>query len=367
VKQHMNRSRSHLAAALLTGALLISGSSGRLLAHDAPGEHADPVAVIKASQEMAQSAQNLWAALTPEQQKQVGFEFESPERQNWHFVPIERKGLPWKQMTPAQQALGHAMLISGLSQRGYAKAETIMSLEQVLNDMEKGRGQFKRDPENYFFSVFGKPGSTDPKQPWGWRVEGHHLSLNFTIVGGKGVAAGPIFMGTNPAEVREGPRKGLRVLGAEEDLGRAFVKSLNEEQRKKAIIAAEAPKDIISFDAHKAKPLDPLGITVNDLTDDQKQKLATLVLEYAQRLRPELSEEQIERIHKAGVDKVSFAWAGGTEKGDLHYYRVQGPTFLIEFDDTQNGGNHIHSVWRDLENDFGEDLLKEHYEKEHNK
>jgi hypothetical protein len=228
----------------------------------------------------------------------------------------------------------------------------------VLNDMEQGKGQFKRDPEMYFFSVFGKPGSNDPKQPWGWRVEGHHLSLNFTIVGDKGVAAGPIFMGTNPAEVREGPRKGLRVLGAEEDLGRAFVKSLTEEQRKKAIISAEAPKDIVSFDAHKAKPLDPLGITVNDLNDDQKQQLAMLVLEYAQRLRPELSGQEIDRIHKAGVEKVSFAWAGGTEKGQLHYYRVQGPTFLIEFNNTQNGANHIHSVWRNMLGDFGVPLKK---------
>ena len=247
----------------------LSSYATRSSAHDGPIGHTHGSTIAKAAREMAGAANNLWASLTPEQKAKAGFEFNDPLRYDWHFIPRPRKGLPLKEMTGEQKALAHGLLASGLSQSGYIKAETIISLEQILASMEKGKGPV-RDPELYFFNIFGKPGSTDPKQPWGWRVEGHHLALNFTIVGDKGIAGGPTFMGTNPAEVRDGPREGLRVLGEEEELARKLVKSLNDDQRKKAVVQAEAPKDILSLALRKAKPLEPAGILLPELDAAQK-------------------------------------------------------------------------------------------------
>jgi hypothetical protein len=261
-------------------------------------------------------------------------------------------------MTPAQREAARALLETGLSQRGYVKADQIMNqVESVLRDLEGGSA--RRDPELYYFTLFGTPG-TD--QPWGWRVEGHHLALNFTIVGGHAIAGAPAFMGAHPATVADGPHKGLRVLGVEEDLGRALLKSMDEQQRKLAIIAEQAPRDILSGNARRFDSIKPAGIPASQLTDDQKERLLALIREYAHRLRPELAEQDLHKIEHAGLDHVHFAWAGATESGQGHYYRIQGPTFMIEYDNTQNRANHVHSVWRDPENDFGEDLLKKHYE-----
>ena len=248
-----------------------------------------------------------------------------------------------------------------MSNRGYIQTQTIMSLEAILNEMEQGKGPV-RDPELYFFSIFGDPAAKDSTEPWGWRVEGHHLSLNFTIVGGKGVVGGPTFLGTNPGEVRQGPRKGLRVLGDEEELGRQLVKMLKEDQRSRAVLPGDAPKDILSYVAKKADPLKPEGLLVADMTPEQKEQLVKIVALYAERLRPELAAQDLAKILKAGVEKVGFTWAGGFERGEPHYYRIQGPTFLLEYDNTQNNANHVHSVWRDFDGDFGEDLLRKHYE-----
>jgi hypothetical protein len=223
--------------------------------------------------------------------------------------------------------------------------------------MEKGKGPL-RDPNNYAFSIFGTPGD---KATWGWRVEGHHLSLNITISNGHAVA-GPVFFGDNPAEVREGPRKGLRVLAVEEDMGKELIMSLTDDQRKKAIVKDKAPNEITTSNSKKADPGPPVGIAVADLTAPQKQLVLGLLQEFAHRVRAELAEDDLSKIEKAGIDKVFFAWEGSLKQGEGHYYRLHGPTFLVEFDNTQNNANHIHSVWRDSANDFGEDLLKEHYE-----
>lgn len=327
------------------------------LASAETAEMSKSLPVGKAIGEMTQAARNFWASLTPEQQAKAGFKFEDDERMNWHFIPKPRKGLTFKEMNSAQRDLAHAFLSSGLSQKGYAEALTIMSLDQVLKDIEtKGP---TRDPELYYFSIFGTPGE---KNPWGWRVEGHHVSLNFTVVDGKVAVAGPAFLGSNPANVMDGPRKGLRVLGVEEDLGRQLVKSLSDEQRKVALVAETAPKDVLSFNLRKTMLQTPVGIGYPQLNEDQKKQVANLVREYADRLRGELAAEDLARIATAGWDKVQFAWAGGLELGQPHYYRVQGPTFLIEYDNTQNNANHVHSVWRDLTRDFGEDLLGKHLE-----
>lgn len=331
---------------------LLSSFTARLLA-------------LSPAEDMVDAAKNFLASLTSEQRSKATFELKSDERLNWHFIPKPRKGLPWKEMAPEQQRLAYALLNSGLSQRGYMKAMTIMSLEQILKELEKGRTNSPtRDPELYFVSVFGNPGS---KEAWAWRVEGHHLALNFTLVPGKPISVTPSFMGSNPAEIRIGPRKGLRTLAREEDLARKLVQSLTDEQKKSAIYTNVAPRDIITGTNRNLRPLQPDGLAMNKLTKAQAETLWDLVQEYVRRYRPELADKDLERIQNAGLAKVYFAWAGPTEAGKGHYYRVQGPTFLMEYDCTQDNANHIHSVWRDLENDFGEDPLKQHYQEQPHK
>ncbi|MBI4661344.1 MAG: DUF3500 domain-containing protein [Verrucomicrobia bacterium] len=310
------------------------------------------------AEEMAGAANNFLASLSSEQRAKAIFEVNSDERFNWHFIPRARKGLPWKEMTPEQRPLAHALLGSALSQRGYMKAATIMSLEQILKELEQGKGP-TRDPELYFLSLFGKP---DTKEVWGWRVEGHHLALNFTLVPGKPISVTPSFFGSNPAEVRNGPRKGLRTLAHEEDVARQLVLTLTDEQKKVAIYTNVAPRDIITATDRKARLLQPEGLAMNKMTKAQCEILWDLLQEYVRRNRAELADKDLERIQQAGLDKVYFAWAGPTERGKGHYYRIQGPTFLVEYDNTQNDANHIHAVWRDLQNDFGDDVLKKHYE-----
>jgi hypothetical protein len=190
--------------------------------------------------------------------------------------------------------------------------------------------------------------------------------LNFTIAGDE-VAVTPSFMGTNPGEVREGPRKGLRVMGVEEDLGRELVKSLNEEQRKVVVFTDKAPADIITGADRKGRVLEPKGIAKSKLNQEQQRILSSLIKEYLYRARPEVADKEWAEVEQAGAEQIYFAWGGSTEPRQGHYYRVQGPTFLLEYDNTQNNANHVHAVWRDLKNDFGEDILRKHYDESHSK
>ena len=321
----------------------------------------------KSAASMADAATKFVSSLTPEQRQKAAFAFESEERLKWHFIPTEmfaRNGLTVGEMTEAQRKLAHGLLQSGLSQRGYMTATAIMDLETVLNALESaqrsaGRGgeSMVRDPFRYFFSVFGTP---SPRGAWGWRVEGHHVSLNFSVVNGSFVAASPSFFGSNPAEVREGPKKGTRILATQEDSARALLMALDDGQRKQAVIDAAAPNDISTMNAVDIKPLAPGGIGVDKLNAKQREMLMAVIDSYASAMAPDIASERLDRIRKAGVEKVTFAWAGEAARGQRHYYRVQGPTFLIEFDNTQNNANHIHSVWRDFQGDFGRDLLREH-------
>ncbi|MDP8980333.1 MAG: DUF3500 domain-containing protein [Acidobacteriota bacterium] len=309
---------------------------------------------------MSDTAKSFLASLTPEQRAQATFQFQDEQRFDWHFIPKPRKGLPLRAMTPSQKHLAQALLSAGLSQRGYIKASTIMSLEEVLRVMEKDDGE-RRNPEGYFFSIFGEPSETGT---WGYRVEGHHVSLNFTLVKGKVIGA-PTFFGSNPAEVREGPRKGLRVLGREEDLGRAVITSLDPSQKKIAIVDKEAYKDIITMASRKAAlEGQASGLAVSRMNASQKQLLTDLLDEYCYNLPETLAQVRLDQIKKAG-DNLYFAWAGSEQPGGPHYYRVQSPSFLIEYDDTQNNANHIHTVWRDFNGDFGLDLLQQHYQTSH--
>jgi Protein of unknown function (DUF3500) len=307
---------------------------------------------------MTEAANKFITSLTPEQRGKATFDWKSDERENWHYIPKDRKGLTVKEMTPPQRALAFGLLAAGLSHQGYAKATNIMSLESVLAELEGAGRRFMRDPELYYFSVFGKPDATGT---WGWRVEGHHFSANFTLVKGRYFASTPSFLGSNPAEVRKGPRAGLRVLANEEDTARKLVKSLSDEQRKAAVFNSVALKEIVTEAKQQVTPLESAGIAAAKLKPDQTALLMSVIKEYVQRVRPELAEEDLKKIQTAGVEKIYFAWAGGIEKGEGHYYRVQGPTFLLEYDNTQNDNNHIHAVWRDFDSDFGEDLLKKHY------
>lgn len=308
---------------------------------------------------MATAANTFLSGLSADQRAKVAFPFEGDERLRWHFIPNEmfpRKGLMIKEMNESQRSLAHALLKTGLSQRGYLTVTGIMGLEDILKATETG-GKMARDREEYYFSVFGTPSA---QGAWGWRAEGHHVSLGFTIVKGEMIASSPAFLGTNPAEVRDGETKGLRLLANREDTGRALVESLDESQRRAAIINAAAPTDIATMNKNDIAPLDPPGITAAALTAKQRALLMQVIDAYSSTMEAEVAAERTKKIQQAGADRITFAWAGEIERGKKHYYRVQGPTFLIEFDNTQNDGNHVHSVWRDFNGDFGRDLLREH-------
>lgn len=317
----------------------------------------------EAATEMVAAAKTFLAALNAEQQKQATYTLTDPERENWNFVPIARQGLPLKKMTTEQNALSLALLRTGLSHTGVARANAVIQLELFLKELEKDT-KGRRDPTLYFVTIFGEPST---EKSWGWRFEGHHLSFNFTIVDGKHVFFVPSFIGTNPAEVRSGPRKGERVLAQEEDLGLAFVNSLDAAQKKIAIFSNEALKEIVTTNKKRVDPLSPTGIAVAQLKPAQREKLLALVRLYLSWWRPELADENFAKITAAGLDKITFAWAGGLDRSKQTYYRIQGPTFLIEFDNFQGDGNHIHTVVREFKGDFGHDLLAAHYAKEHKK
>jgi hypothetical protein len=349
--------RSNLMRAAVAIAVLIAGLAGSIVASQ------------RSASAMAKATTALLDSLTPEQRQKMALPFDSTDRTRWHFIPINqfpRHGVPLKDLNESQRKLAHDLLKSALSQRGYTTTVTVMNdLEAILRDTEaaaraakgtKEGGQI-RDPELYYFAVFGTPGG---KAPWGWRVEGHHISLHFTIAGGSTVAAAPSFWGSNPAEVREGPKKGLRALDKEQDAGRALVMALDESQRKTAIYTETAPNDILTTTKFPIDPLEPAGLAASAMTDKQRELLKDLVEVYTSQMTADTAAERLAEIKTAGIEKITFAWAGPVEPGERHYYRVQGPTFLIEFDNTQNNGNHIHSVWRDFQSDFGRDLLREH-------
>lgn len=317
------------------------------------------VAAERSASAMATAADRFLESLTPEQRAQATFEFQSDERLKWHFIPTEmfpRNGLTLKAMTDAQRARAHDLLSAGLSQRGYLTATAIMDLEAVLRALESG-GRMDRDPETYFFSIFGTP---SPDDAWGWRVEGHHLSLHLTIVDGTAVASSPYFFGSNPAQVRTGPKAGLRVLREREDAARALVMALDRSQRTAAIIDDVAPDDILTGAELAIDPLSPVGVKTAALNPSQRDLLMRVIDAYTSIMADDIAAERMASIRQAGLDEIGFVWAGPTDRGEPHYYRLQGPTFLIEYDNTQGDGNHVHSVWRDFTGDFGRDLLREH-------
>ncbi|MCE2422462.1 MAG: DUF3500 domain-containing protein [Gemmatimonadetes bacterium] len=334
-----------VAVVAAAGAALVSAGGSDGGAASVPGDS-----------DLADAAVRFLATLDAGALDRATYELGDEERFDWKFVPTSRNGLPLKDMTLAQRSAAHDLLATAMSAQGYLKAGAVMELERILGILE-GRPE-RRDPEDYYVTVFGEPG---PDQAWGWRFEGHHLSLNFSSPAGAITITGPAFMGANPAVVPSGEKAGWRPLGKEEDIARALFVSLDESQSAAALIAEEAPRDIITRDDREATLAEFSGIPWHDLRPAQQAALLALIGQYTGNMAADAAHEWTTRI-QADPSGIHFAWAGSAEVGEGHYYRVHSPAFLIEYDNTQNDANHIHSVWRDLENDFGGDALARHYE-----
>ncbi|MBA4031633.1 MAG: hypothetical protein C0478_12190 [Planctomyces sp.] len=294
-------------------------------------------------------------SLSDEQRGLVQFSFDAPERLNWHFIPKPRKGIKLRALTGPARKSAFALMKSGLTETGYDQAVKIMSLEEVLflyeaGDREKRRE--RRDPEQYYFSVFGTPGMG----LWGWRVEGHHLSLNYTLDGEKIIASTPEFYGCNPATMESAPGRILRVLGNEEDFARSAVTKASEATRAKLIVSSEAPKDVAGPGAPQPVVEAPAGLTLPDLGTESATQVRALIGEYLANMPEEVAQARLAEIERGGWENVHFAWWGGLDRYQPHHYRVQGPTFVIEYNNTQDGANHIHSMWRDVRGDFGKSI-----------
>jgi len=339
---------------------------------------------------MAEAASGWLGALAPEQRRKAAFEFDDvAERTSWAYFPRNHQGLPLLEMDPAQQKHAHALVALSLSQHAYGKVTTIMGLESVLNDIEGRRADAVRDPGRYFMSVFGPPGG----ERWGWRLEGHHVCLNFTIAGGDLVSPLPLFLGANPAEVRHGDVAIIRPCGEEEDVARDLLASLDADQRRDAIICDRAPPDFVLSNAPLApttclpgelappllarlfdnlRPDDkealrldiaaPRGLPAARMHAAQRDLLRRLIDVYTDRLPEPLAAVERSRINE---DAAYFAWAGGERLRQPHYYRLHGPSFLVEYDNTQDGANHVHAVWRSPDRDFARDLLRLHLSAAH--
>ena len=318
------------------------------------------------AQDLSEKALDFLNSLPPELRQQAQFDLDDAERMNFHFVPMTRKGPTFHDFDEAQKQAALALLQASLSQEGYRKSTDIMGLEQVLlamgEDYRFPDGSPVRDPLNYHFCIFGDPARD---APWGWRFEGHHLSLNFTSGEGRVVASTPSFMGSNPAIVPVGPNRGKQVLKLESTLALDLVNSLSEAQLEKARFSETALEDIVTGTSREVATLQPMGIAYPELSAAQQTALRELLEVYIGNYIFEFSETFRRKITDAGLDNLHFAWAGGTRWGMPHYYRIQGPMLIIEYDNTQNDANHVHTVVRDLTNDFAEDFLREHYQKEH--
>lgn len=283
--------------------------------------------------------------------------FTEASRSDWHYTPRRREGLAWKQMSAGQRAATTALLQTALNERGHDKVRALMALEITLRELESFGPT--RDPENYALALYGTPGEGG----WGWRIEGHHLSLHFSLEADRYVATLPQFFGANPAvvprDVAGGPRAGFRLLGSEEDGARQWLASLSEAQRQVAIVDKRPYGDILSRNAARAKPLEDVGLAFAQMDAAQQALLLRLVATFADHLQPELAQARLARVRAVPLNTIRMAWAGATVPREPHYFRIQGASFLIEFDNS--GGNHIHSVWRDFDGDFGRDVLREHY------
>lgn len=319
-----------------------------------------PSDAARADRDAAADAANAFLKSLPaELRAAASFKMDGPERFDWNFVPKARVGVSLLKLDDQQAELVGPLLATALSPEGLLRARGVMKHENILRrvETEKGIDASRRDPGLYFMSIFGKPAAS---APWAWRFEGHHLSLNVTQVPGHLPFVGPVFIGANPARVPTGPNAGFRLLAEEEDLGRALIQRLPEDKRRTALIRDTAFSEILTTTDREVK-LEMAGLPARDMSADERQELRELVELYVNRFVGPTASEVLKRLDAAGFDNLRFAWAGGLEPGQPHYYRVHGPTLLIEYDDTQNDANHIHTVYRDLQHDFGGDVLRAHY------
>ena len=318
-----------------------------------------------AQQTQTQIASTFLGTLSRDQQEKTVFHFTDDERYNWHFIPRSRKGISFNEMNEQQRKAALDLLKTCLSENGYRKATDVMQHEKILR-MVEGRGETDdyRNPGNYYLTLFDKPSD---KEIWGWRIEGHHISFTFSMKNNQLVAGTPGFLGANPAIVQDGPQKGKQILKEETDMGFALLNSLTNEQKAKAVFSDRAPSDIITSASRKASIDNQQGIKYAELTADQQSKFMKLVEVYIHRYTKLFADDMIKDVKAAGLNNMLFAWAGAQDgqSGRGTYYRIQGPTIIIEYDNTQNGANHVHSVLRDLKNDFGGDELLQHYKSAH--
>ncbi|WP_158859640.1 DUF3500 domain-containing protein [Lunatibacter salilacus] len=316
-------------------------------------------------QDLSGLANDFIKVLPEELKHKASFPFDHSERFNWHFIPRDRKGITFHDMNENQTKAALSLMRASLSEQGEEKAKAIFELENVLRIVEnRPPNDTYRDPLNYYFSIFGDPSST---KEWGWRLEGHHLSLNFSSLKGELISATPTFFGSNPAIVQVDLHRGKQVLKKETDMGFAFLQSLDDSQSKIAVYTDKAPGDILTSNDRKATLQNPKGIGYNQLNANQKKMLEELVHYYLSNYNSETRDALWEKVKSSGLDELYFAWAGSqvNEIGQPHYYRIQCPAILIEYDNVQNNANHVHTVVRDLTNDFGDDILGNHYTNGH--
>jgi len=304
-------------------------------------------------------------ALDAAQRSRAVFPFDSAERFAWDYRPGTRRGLALADMTETQRAAAMAIVDSAMSERGAREVRAIIALEPILGQLERaaGHGVIDRDPERYWFAVFGDPARV---APWSWRLGGHHVAVGSTVAAGRVIGSAPSFLGANPATVPAGPLAGRRAIDGEELLARALLWSLSPSQRTLAVVDPVAPPDILSGNGYRADLREvPSGIRHDQLEVAQQAGLEGLIQRYLERSAPAIANGEWDRIRAADLASVTFAWAGPDLPGRGHYYAIRGPSLLVEYDNTQNGANHIHSVWRDPTNDWGEDFLADHYRRSH--
>ncbi len=324
--------------------------------HDHDHPHTHP----QAASEMRTAALALLSSLDATQKSAISFSYYDGERIFWYYPPMNRHGLLLREMNEAQRKLAYALMATGLTEDSNRKAQLIIEHESVLGPLEQERGRvtFARDPLLYSWTIFGDP--ANDAEPWGWRVEGHHVSLHYSVWGERVLSMTPFFFGANPAEVPKGPKQGLRILGDSQDIAMELMASLDAGQKSRATIYDEAPADIITFNSSRASLPKEEGLPATAMSGVQREMLMALATEYVNRIRADLAEEKLDALRQGGLEKIHLAWGGPVDRTQPHYYRLHGGDFVVEYDNRQNGANHIHSVLRDVNNDFAADVMRDH-------
>jgi hypothetical protein len=321
---------------------------------------------VLSGQSLAAAAKSFVALLNDDQKVKAILPFDTEERYNFHYIPKDdRKGISMNELDEQQKQAAIHLLRMGVTGETIKKMQGIMQLEMVLRTLEgRSADDHYRDPGKYFLTIFGQP---ETNTIWGLRFEGHHISFNFSVNNDIITAGTPSFLGANPAIVQEGPQKNKEVLKEETNMAFALLHTLSQQERTKAVIDTNVPGDIITGARRKAMIEHPQGIRYSEMNPAAQREMLALLQLYIHRYTKLFADDMFEEIKAAGLDNLWFTWAGYTEKktGSPCYYRIQGPTIVIEYDNTQNNANHIHTVVRDLKNDFGGDELLEHYRQAH--